>query len=293
MILVTGGAGFCGSRIVTLLASEGVSTRALVRRPDQARGRLPAQGVEIVTGDTTDPESLEGAVAGVETIIHTAFITADRKQGPGVNYQATNVGGTANLVTAARAAGVRRIVVLGGLGTKSDKPGSYMQGRFQADQAVKQSGLAWSILGPSIQFGKGSAFFNGLANLIRTTPVIVPMIGNGKRQFQPILVDDVARCIIKMAREPEAYDGRWARIFHLRRDSRHADADDAQAAHQGAGTAAIRQAGRGDDGGSDGKTADYESGDGPLQLREHRPDRQRRSVLWLPADVAAHLSRGA
>jgi uncharacterized protein YbjT (DUF2867 family) len=212
MILVTGGAGFCGSRIVTLLASEGVSTRALVRRPDQARGRLPAQGVEIVTGDTTDPESLEGAVAGVETIIHTAFITADRKQGPGVNYQATNVGGTANLVTAARAAGVRRIVVLGGLGTKSDKPGSYMQGRFQADQAVKQSGLAWSILGPSIQFGKGSAFFNGLANLIRTTPVIVPMIGNGKRQFQPILVDDVARCIIKMAREPEAYDGRTIEV---------------------------------------------------------------------------------
>ncbi len=212
MILVTGGAGFCGSRIVTLLASEGVSTRALVRRPEQARGRLPAQGVEIVTGDTTDPESLEGAVAGVETIIHTAFITAERKQGPGVNYQATNVGGTANLVAAARAAGVRRIVVLGGLGTKPDKPGSYMQGRFQADQAVKQSGLAWSILGPSIQFGKGSAFFNGLAHPIRTTPVIVPMIGNGKRQFQPIWVDDVARCILKMAREPEAYDGRTIEI---------------------------------------------------------------------------------
>ncbi|MGE5335517.1 MAG: SDR family oxidoreductase [Nitrososphaerota archaeon] len=208
MILVTGAAGFSGSRIVSLLAKEGVATRGLVRNPDKAKGRLPEQGVEVVAGDTTQPETLEAAVNGVETIIHTAFITAERKQGPGVNYYDTNVLGTANLVTAAQKAGVRRIVVLSGLGTKPDKPGTYMQGRYLAQQAVKQSGLAWSILGPSIQFGKGSAFFNGLADLIRGTPLIVPMIGNGKRQFQPIWVEDVARCIVLMAREPEAYDGR-------------------------------------------------------------------------------------
>ena len=212
MILVTGAAGFCGSRIVSLLAKEGVATRALVRHPDRAKGRLPEQGVAVVTGDTTQPETLEAAVSGVETIIHTAFITAERKQGPGVNYYDTNVLGTSNLATAAQKAGVQRIVVLSGLGTKSDKPGTYMQGRYLAEQAVKQSGLAWSILGPSIQFGKGSAFFNGLADLIRGMPVIVPMIGNGKRQFQPIWVDDVATCIVKMAREPEAYDGRTIEI---------------------------------------------------------------------------------
>lgn len=208
MILVTGAAGFCGSRIVSQLVKDGVATRALVRNPAKAKGKLPEQGVEVVTGDTTQPETLEAAVDGIETIIHTAFITAERKQGSGVNYYDTNVLGTSNLATAAQKAGVRRVVVLSGLGTKADKPGSYMQGRYLAEQAAKQSGLAWSILGPSIQFGKGSAFFNGLADLIRSTPVIVPMIGNGQRQFQPIWVDDVATCVIKMAREPEAYDGR-------------------------------------------------------------------------------------
>lgn len=207
MILVTGGAGFAGSRIVSRLLKEGVATRALVRNPAKARGRLPEQGVEVADGDTTQPETLGAAVDGVDTIIHTAFITAERKQGPGVNYYETNVLGTANLVEAARKAGVRRIVVLSGLGTRAAKPGSYMQGRYLAQEAVKHSGLAWSILGPSVQFGKGSAFFNGLADLIRTTPLIVPMVGSGNLQFQPIWVEDVATCIVKMAREPEAYDG--------------------------------------------------------------------------------------
>ncbi|HKT39650.1 MAG TPA: NAD(P)H-binding protein, partial [Ktedonobacterales bacterium] len=78
MILVTGAAGFCGSRIVSLLGNEGIATRGLVRNPEKAKGRLPEQGVEVVTGDTTQPETLEGAVAGVDTIIHTAFITAER-----------------------------------------------------------------------------------------------------------------------------------------------------------------------------------------------------------------------
>jgi NADH dehydrogenase len=205
MILVTGGAGFSGTRIVMRLAAEGDRPRALVRDVPAARRRLP-EGVEIVEGDTTRPETLGPALAGIETVIHTAFVTAERKQRPGVRYWDTNVRGTENLVAAAKAAGVRRIVVLSGLGTRAAKPGSYMQGRFLAEESVRQSGLAWSILGPSVQFGSGSAFFKGLVDLIRTAPV-VPMIGSGRRRFQPIYVEDVATCLLKMAREGERYDG--------------------------------------------------------------------------------------
>lgn len=207
MILVTGAGGFVGSRVVTRLAGEGEPVRALARDLERARRRLPASNVDLARGDTTKPETLDAACAGVDTIVHSAFITADRKQGPGVNYYATNVEGTANLVAAAKRAGVRRIVVVSGLGTKPAAPGSYMQGRYLAEQEVKQSGLGWSILGPSIQFGSGAAFFNGLADLIRQAPV-VPMVGNGKRQFQPIWVEDVTTCLVKMVREPAAYDGK-------------------------------------------------------------------------------------
>ncbi len=208
MILVTGAAGFAGSRIVAKLVEQGAQPRALARSSAQAAARLPQEGVEIVVGDTTRPETLAAAVAGIETIIHCAFITADRKQGSSVNYYETNVTGTRNLIAAAKDAGVKRIIELGGLGTQPAAPGSYMATRHQADEAIKTSGLAWSILGPSIQFGKGSAFFKGLADLIRSAPLITPVIGSGNLRFQPIWVEDVATCILKMAQEPASYDGR-------------------------------------------------------------------------------------
>lgn len=206
MILVTGGSGFSGSRIVARLAAEGERCRALVRSEAAGRRALPTSGVEIAVGDTTQPETLDRALAGIDTVIHTAFVTADRKQGPGVNYAATNITGTANLVAAATRAGVRRIVVLSGLGTKPDKPGSYMQGRYLAEREVRNSGLAWSILGPSVQFGPGAAFFKGLADLIRQAPV-VPMVGSGRLRFQPMYVEDVVTCLLKMARDGSRYDG--------------------------------------------------------------------------------------
>ncbi|MGZ6391937.1 MAG: SDR family oxidoreductase [Ktedonobacterales bacterium] len=214
MILVTGADGFVGSNIIERLVKDGERTRALVRNLARARTRLSpdaANGAELVQGDTTQLDTLPNALAGVDTVIHAAFITANRKQEPGVDYYKTNVTGTKNLVAAAKNAGVQRIVVMGGLGTKPDKPGSYMQGRYEADHAVKNSGLAWSILGPSVQFGSHSAFFDGLADLIRSAPV-VPMVGDGKVKFQPIWVRDVATCILKMVREPQQYDGNYIEI---------------------------------------------------------------------------------
>jgi NADH dehydrogenase len=230
MILVTGGNGFVGARLVARLVAEGERPRALVRAAATSNG-WPAESVEIVTGDTTRPATLDAAVAGVATIIHTAFVTADRKERTGVNYYATNVEGTANLVAAAKRAGVGRIIVLSGLGTVPARPGSYMQGRYLAVQEVRNSGLAYSILGPSILFGPGAAFFKGLADLIRKVPV-VPMIGSGSRRFQPVYVEDVVTCLLKMAREPEQYDGKsidiggpdiltYARILDLLMDTLH------------------------------------------------------------------------
>jgi uncharacterized protein YbjT (DUF2867 family) len=211
MIVVTGADGFVGRHIMQRLADEGSAARALVRNVTRASEVLP-KGVEIVMGDTTKPDTLGPALQGAETVIHCAFLVANRKETPGSTYRETNVQGTKNLVAAAQRAGVARICVMGGLGTVPSQRDAYLQGRYEADQAVKNSGLGWSILGPSVQFGFHSAFFKGLADLIRGPLPVVPMIGNGKVRFQPIWVEDVTTCMLTMAREPERYNGQTIEV---------------------------------------------------------------------------------
>lgn len=207
MIVIAGADGFVGRHIVARLTPNGEPFRALVRNAERARKVLPA-GTQIVEGDTTQPATLGPALEGADTVIHCAFVVANRKERPGSGYREVNVGGTRNLVAAAQAAGVRRICVMGGLGTAPSPHDAYLQGRYEADEAVKQSGLGWSIIGPSVQFGPGSAFFSGLADLIRSPLPVVPMIGDGRVRFQPIWVEDVVTCMLKMVREPDTYNGR-------------------------------------------------------------------------------------
>jgi len=200
MLLIAGATGFVGSHLAKRLVAEGERPRCLARNQEKARQTLPIDQVDLAIGDTTRPETLAKAIQGVDTLVHSAFITADLKQTSTHTYNGVNVVGTKNLVAAAKNAGVKKIVVVSGLGTRPDKPGSYMQGRYLAEQEVKESGLAWSILQPSIQFGEHAAFFKGLADLIRMAPV-VPVVGTPKRKFQPIWVEDVVNCLIKQVRE--------------------------------------------------------------------------------------------
>jgi uncharacterized protein YbjT (DUF2867 family) len=200
MILITGSTGFVGRHLVRRLVAEGEKPRCLVRSQQKAAQILPLDKVEVAIGDTTSPGTLEPAMQGVETLVHSAFVTADIKEGRGVSYQGVNVEGTRNVVEAAKRAGVKKIVLVSGLGTRPDKPGSYMQGRYLAEQIVKNSELSWSVIQPSVQFGDQAAFFKGLADLIRSAPV-VPIIGTSQRKFQPIWVEDVARCLTLQIRE--------------------------------------------------------------------------------------------
>ncbi len=202
MLLITGATGYVGRHLVARLVQNGERPRCLVRDVKRAAAVLPAGQVAFAQGDTTRAETLATALQGVDTVIHAAFMTADRKQSSGNHYYETNVQGTANLVQAARAAGVARIIEMSGLGTHPDKPGTYMQGRYEAERMVKESGLEWTIIQPSVLFGKGAPFIKGLTDLIRTSPV-VPLIGGGKIQFQPIFVEDVVTVILKVLQERE------------------------------------------------------------------------------------------
>jgi uncharacterized protein YbjT (DUF2867 family) len=202
MILITGATGYIGRHLVARLVAQGERPRCLVRDTRRAATILAADKVELVQGDTLTPSSLAAAMQGIETVVHAAFMTADLKQSAGNHYAETNVQGTKNVIQAAKEAGVRRLIEISGLGTRPDKPGSYMEGRFLAEKMLKESGLDWTIIQPSVLFGKDAPFIKGLADLIRTSP-IVPLIGGGKILFQPIYVEDVVTVIMHVLEEPE------------------------------------------------------------------------------------------
>src|SRR3954469_22590807 len=93
-ILITGATGYIGRHLVARLVDQGERPRCLVRNINRATHVFPAGKLGLVAGDTTQPVSLETAVQGIDTVVHAAFVTADRKEKPGSRYEETNVGGT-------------------------------------------------------------------------------------------------------------------------------------------------------------------------------------------------------
>lgn len=194
MILVTGAAGFVGSRAVRGLA-ETDQVRALVHRKPTG-----LEGIDAVVADITKPETLPAALEGVDVVVHAAAITGDRKEPHRGAYDEVNRVGTENLVAAARQAGARHFVLVSGLGTRPAAPRTYMATRWGAEEAVRSSGLTFVILQPSVLFGPRAPFIAALAGLVRTSPV-VPAIGSGRLRFQPLHVDDLVTCIESACRD--------------------------------------------------------------------------------------------
>jgi len=200
-ILVTGASGFVGSHSVPALLGAGHRVVALVRSPESGRlvlDRLPETdraNVELRTGDVTRPASLPAALAGVDGVLHLVALPRDRRGGE--DLRLVNTEGTRAVVAAMQAAGVRRLVHLGAMGVVDDPALHYASSKARAEAIVAASGLAWTTLKPSLQFGPGDGFFNIIASLVRMSPGIVPVPGDGKSRFQPISVSDVATVAVR------------------------------------------------------------------------------------------------
>jgi uncharacterized protein YbjT (DUF2867 family) len=196
-ILVTGASGFVGRHMIPVLLAGGHRIVALVRTPtagETVLGRLTPEeraAVEWRIGDVTGPQDLPAAMAGVDSVLHLVAIPRDWSRG--ADMRRINTEGTRNVVEAMRVAGVARLVHMGALGVEDDPRLQYASSKAKAERLVRESGLDWTILRPSIQFGEGDGFFNIIANLVRMSPGLVPVPGDGRSRFQPIHVRDTAR----------------------------------------------------------------------------------------------------
>jgi NADH dehydrogenase len=206
-ILVTGASGFVGSHLLPELLGAGHRVVAVVRSTEsgaKVTRRLPAElvaNVELRIGDVDRPATLAPALVGVEAVIHLVAIARDSNGGR--QLLAVNLDGTRNLIAAMQASGVRRLVHLGALGVADREELHYGKSKARAERAVAESGLDWTILKPSLLFGPGDGFFNIVAGLVRLSPGIVPVPGDGKSRFQPLHVADLALCLRLSLERPE------------------------------------------------------------------------------------------
>ncbi|MEO5988432.1 MAG: Gfo/Idh/MocA family oxidoreductase [Candidatus Eisenbacteria bacterium] len=192
-ILVTGAGGFIGIRLVQRLLRDGHEVVAFVRT---IRGelKLPRPGLKVVRGDMTDTGSLDEAVAGCEVIVHLANATAITDW---AKARAINVEGTRQLLQAARRAGVRRMVFTSTLSALREQRGPYGQTKLEAEVLVRESGLPFVILRPSLVYGAhGIGLVANLAAYLRGLPA-VPVIGDGRIELDPIHLNDVNEIIVQ------------------------------------------------------------------------------------------------
>jgi NADH dehydrogenase len=128
----------------------------------------------------------------VQTIIHLAGArrNADSYSAEWVNHQ-----GTVNVVEAALDGGAERFIYLSHMGADRNSAFPLLRSKGFAEEAIRSSGLNYTILRSSLIFGPGDSFTTVLAMLIKAIPFIFPVTGDGKTRFQPIHVDDVALCL--------------------------------------------------------------------------------------------------
>jgi NADH dehydrogenase len=205
-VLVTGGTGFIGMRIVHALRAHDRDVRVLVRRPERA-ARVAAWKPELTTGDVTDAGSLKAALDGCTHVIHLVSIIKGSRD----DFERIMIHGTNDLIAAAQEQGVERFVLMSSLGVDpvSKDVVPYYGAKWAMEQAVAASGLPHTIFRPSFVFGQGGALPTFISQ-VRLLPVVT-VIGSGRQRLQPIWVDDVAEYFARSLEVPEALN----RTFEL------------------------------------------------------------------------------
>lgn len=192
-LLITGASGFIGRRFLAALdRSSFREVTCLVRDA----GALP--GERVIVGRLEDPASYASALHADSTVVHLAAATG--KAAP-ATYEAVNVEGTSRLVAACRQAGTRRFVFVSTIAAAyPDKRWyPYARSKAAAETIVRESGLDFLIVRPTIVLGTGSPAARSLGLLARPWLTVVP--GDGKARVQPIDVDDLARVLSALATE--------------------------------------------------------------------------------------------
>lgn len=192
MILVTGATGFIGRHLVARLLAENYPVRCLLSEHEAAH--LPwERSPEVVVGSILDEETLFRAVTGAHVVIHLA---SAQWWGSPRDLERVELTGTRNLITAARAARVGRIITMSHLGASPAAAYPLLRYKGLIEDALRTSGLAYTVIRSGLIFGEDDAFINHLAMQLTVSPGVFLMPGRGEVVLHPIYIDDLVSALV-------------------------------------------------------------------------------------------------
>ena len=195
LVLLTGATGYVGGRLVEPLLRAGWRVRCLARRPAELIARVPA-GVEVVAGDVLDEASLPPALGGA-----TAAFYLVHSMGARTGFEERDRSGAEAFARAARAAGVQRVVYLGGLGGDDAETSPHLRSRHEVGRILREQGPPTLELRASVVIGSGSLSFELVRALTERLPVmLVPRWVSVPTQ--PIAIGDLVECLVRALELP-------------------------------------------------------------------------------------------
>ncbi len=196
LILLTGATGYVGGRLLKALEADGRQLRCMARRPEYLRARV-GEGTEVVAGDVLQPDTLPAALRGVDTAYYLIHSMATSR-----HYATSDRMGAEAFALAAREAGVRRIIYLGGLG-EGDQLSKHLASRRQVGRILRESGVPTIEFRASIVIGSGSLSFELVRALVEKLPVMLTPRWV-ESPTQPIGVEDLVAYLVAALDLPEA-----------------------------------------------------------------------------------------
>jgi uncharacterized protein YbjT (DUF2867 family) len=195
-VLVTGVTGYVGGRLAPLLVQAGYRVRVMVRDPHRFEGRPWLGQVEVVQGDVFNPASLSAALTGIDVtyyLIHSML--------GGAGFHQRDLDAARRFGQAAKAAGVSRIIYLGGLGDPAADLSEHLRSRQQTGQALREAGVPVTEFRAAIIVGAGSVSFEMVRYLTERLPVMICPRWTYTR-VQPIAIRDVLSYLVAAIEVP-------------------------------------------------------------------------------------------